>query len=89
MTSRDFCFWLQGFFELGSAGDLPATGPESLTASQTAQVKAHLALVFKHEIDPSCGAPDVQAELQRIHDAGKTAQPGHAVPRPDGAVFRC
>jgi len=53
MTSRDFCFWLQGFFE-----------------RQTKIVKAHLALVFKHEIDPSFGNEEHQNTLNNIHDTG-------------------
>ena len=60
MTSRDFCYWLMGRFELGEAG--------AFSAEQTAMVKAHLAMVFKHEIDPSMGTDDHRAELQRLHD---------------------
>ncbi len=60
MTSRDFCYWLQGLFELKN--------PESLNKEQTKQIKNHLKLVFKHEIDPSYGGN--QQELQDIHDGG-------------------
>jgi hypothetical protein len=60
MTSRDFCYWLQGFFELTGA----TTGMDS---NQTNTVRNHLALVFKHEIDPSMGGPDKQAELNKMH----------------------
>jgi hypothetical protein len=58
MTSRDFCYWLQGHFELAN--------PQELSARETALIKQHLALVFKHEIDPSM--PDPTGELQAIHD---------------------
>lgn len=44
MNSIDFCYWLQGYFEVSEA--------EDLTPKQTEIVKAHLSLVFKHEIDP-------------------------------------
>lgn len=44
------------------------TGPRSLS-NQTELVKRHLALVFKHEIDPSAGPPEHQAELDAIHSA--------------------
>jgi hypothetical protein len=44
MQSRDFCFWLQGFFELGG-GDRP------ITAEQAVLIRRHLDLVFLHEID--------------------------------------
>lgn len=59
MTSRDFAYWLQGLFELGS--------PESLDAKQTALIKAHLAMVFAHEIDPSMGSPAHQEKLSALH----------------------
>lgn len=48
MQSRDFCFWLQGYFELGGAN-----GP--ISHEHSALIKQHLALVFKHEIDPAMG----------------------------------
>ena len=62
MTSRDFCYWLQGYFEINGAGSVP------MSASQVDQVRKHLALVFKHEIDPSAGPIEHQAELSDIHD---------------------
>jgi hypothetical protein len=37
-------------------------------------IKAHLALVFKHEIDPSMGGPDHQAALNEIHAQSKAAK---------------
>ena len=58
MTSRDFCFWLQGYFEISN--------PQELSLRETTLIKQHLALVFKHEIDPSM--PDPTGELQAIHD---------------------
>jgi hypothetical protein len=45
MQSRDFCFWLQGFFEL--SGDATA-----ISTDQTTIMSRHLELVFKHEIQP-------------------------------------
>lgn len=61
MTSRDFCYWLQGFFEIGAV--------ESMTPGQVDMVKRHLNMVFYHEIDPSY-SKDKQhlASLQKIHD---------------------
>lgn len=55
MTSRDFCFWLQGFFELSNE--------KFLDEKQTNLVKQHLAMVFVHEIDPSMPNP----KLDKIH----------------------
>ena len=65
MTSKDFAFWLQGFFELSET--------DELTPRQTEIIKNHLKLVFYYEIDPSYSADkEVQAEMQNIHD-GKPA----------------
>lgn len=58
MTSRDFVYWLQGFAEID--GKPP-------TEKQWETIRAHLNLVFKHEIDPSM--PDPTGEKQKVHDA--------------------
>lgn len=58
MKAVEFCYWLQGLFELGK--------PDSLTAEQTAAVKAHLNMVFIHEIDPSYPASE-QGALNEAH----------------------
>lgn len=50
MTSRDFCFWLQGFFELS---EVELGEQTTLTISQTKMIKEHLALVFQHDIGKS------------------------------------
>lgn len=44
MTSANFAYWLQGFFEISDTNQL--------TTNQVDIIKAHLNLVFKHEIDP-------------------------------------
>ena len=49
------CFWLQGFFEVAN--------PESISGEQLEQIKNHLNLVFKHEIDPSMGPKEHQQKL--------------------------
>ena len=59
MTSRDFCYWLQGFFEVSGAKEVT---PEQLTV-----IKNHLNMVFKHEIDPSHGDAAHQKTLAEIH----------------------
>lgn len=67
MTSRDFAFWLQGFFELQSAGRPSGmTQPMGLSPEQSETIRRHLSLVFKHEIDPSFPA-EQQAALNHIH----------------------
>lgn len=57
MKSVEFAYWLQGFLEI--------TNPESISKEQTEIIKKHLALVFKHEIDPSY--PNKE-ELDKIHN---------------------
>ena len=64
MTSRDFVYWLQGYFEILDC-DLP------MTAEQVSRIRRHLALVFAHEIDPSFGDAEHQRKLQEIHDKPK------------------
>jgi hypothetical protein len=70
MTSRDFCFWLQGFLEVSDSHD--DTKVESLQPEHVACIKKHLALVFVHEIDPSMGKPAHQAVLDHLHGPGTT-----------------
>ncbi len=59
MTARDFCFWLQGHFELN--------GAHAIDEERAELIRRHLALVFKHEIDPSMGDAAHQAELNAVH----------------------
>ena len=59
MTSRDFCYWLMGYFEI--------TGNTGLGEKQSEIVKRHLDVVFKHEIDPSYGTPEQVKALGKIH----------------------
>lgn len=63
MTSRDFAYWLQGFFEVSE--------PKEINEKETLMIKKHLALVFKHEIDPSMGNEKHQEELNIIHNKSK------------------
>ena len=46
MPDRDFCLWLQEFFEL--------TGATEVTKEQTKMIKEHLALVF-NKVTPTLG----------------------------------
>lgn len=76
MTSNQFVFWLQGFFELSE--------PNSpLTEKQVQTIKNHLQLVFLHEIDPSYSDdPTVQKIFQNIHD-GKKPLDGVKLEKPE------
>lgn len=67
MTSRDFCYWLQGYFEVADADGQGI----SMTDSQVKMIQKHLNLVFKHEIDPSMGDELHQEILNAIHNETK------------------
>lgn len=62
MISRDFCYWLQGYFEISVVN--------SLDAKQVGIIRNHLNLVFEHEIDPSIDGnnKELKKKLQKIHD---------------------
>ena len=86
MTSRDFVYWLQGFFELGEV--------DTLNSKQVKTIKNHLNMVFVHEIDPSMGDQKMQDILNEIHkednSSNENSFPPHNVsPNPDSVVYRC
>ena len=75
MKADQFCYWLQGYFELTeSDGDL--------SSEQVEIIQNHLNLVFVHDLDPK----QVAEKLQQIHDG----VPDHMDPlkNPDGLI-RC
>lgn len=82
MTSREFVYWLQGYFEITAVQRGTTDG---LTALQVECIKNHLAMVFIHEIDPSAGPKEHQAKLDEAH---KPQQPGPWPPH-GGPVMRC
>lgn len=61
MNSIDFCYWLQGYFELSDV--------KKIDTKQTKIVKDHLNLVFLHEIDPLRESESVASkeELDAAH----------------------
>lgn len=65
MTSRDFCYWLQGYFEIVGAAPDDVVG--NLCEKRVQTIKNHLAMVFKHEIDPSHGDAQHQKSLSAAH----------------------
>jgi hypothetical protein len=72
MNSVDFCFWLQGFFEISEQ--------TNLSPRQIEIVKAHLNLVFLHEIDPMCEAETTttKSNLNAVHNGQKPTLVGPA-----------
>ena len=69
MTSREFCYWLQGYFEIHGNQPMPPEphGGDGLNSEQVKMIQRHLSMVFTHEIDPSY--PE-QEKLNHLH-AGK------------------
>lgn len=67
MTAVQFCYWLQGYVEIGGANIVGG-----LSADQMAIVKNHLAMVFAHDLDPKAGGPAEQAKLNALHDGTKS-----------------
>jgi hypothetical protein len=79
MTSRDFCYWLQGYFEI--------SGEKTMSGEQMEMVKRHLAMVFAHEIDPAMGGAGEQAKLTALHNQHLGVGLAH-LPT-NGAVPKC
>lgn len=70
MTPVNFCYFLQGFFEISEA-DKEIT----LTPEQVKMIRAHLNLVFFHAIDPETLKDKSELEklkYQKIHDGAKS-----------------
>jgi hypothetical protein len=78
MTSRDFAYWLMGYFEISN--------PETIDKREVELIKKHLNLVFKHEIDPSMGEDAHQAELNNIHGSSSHSS---MFPNEGNVVLRC
>lgn len=57
MTEREFCYWLQGWFELGA-------GPEGMSEDQVRVIREHLELVFE-KVTPS-KEKQLLSEMKRI-----------------------
>ena len=77
MNSIDFCYWLQGHFEI--------SGTNELTEEQVEIIKNHLHLVFKHEID---GMYE-KDKLQEIHDGTSNTKPPHWLNPGNDTKIRC
>lgn len=73
MTTVNFAYWLQGFFEI--------TGTNTITEDQVKMIKAHLNMVFVHDIDPKMGNQAHQNTLNAIHNMGGM--------NANGEVMRC
>ncbi len=67
MKSVEFCYWLQGMFEINP----PTNG---LTKEQVSIIEKHLGLVFYHEIDNSYPSEQLD-DLNKIHNEDKQSEP--------------
>lgn len=76
MLTSEFCYWLQGYFELSESNDL--------SQQQVEVIKAHLALVFLHDLDPK----QIKDKLQKTHDSGNKNPTFGGVDNL-GNVYRC
>ena len=83
MKASEFCYWLQGYFEV--------SGSVAIDSQQAAVIQRHLSLVFKHDLDPKQGTPEYQAELQAIHDGVPLhlGKPPLGSVGPNGEIMRC
>jgi len=78
MTSRDFCFWLQGYFEIDSALDPDITN--GLPAEKVRIIKDHLQLVFE-KVTPDRN-PEIKSESwSHLTDQYQgSSEPGSVIP---------
>ena len=74
MTPRDFCFWLQGYFEIGGSDT-------ALSGAQIAMLRKHLDSVFEAKTEPAMpfkqeGQQLPEDFLQRMRERVIPATPG-------------
>ena len=75
MKATEFCYWLQGMFELAE--------PKTLNKEQTDTIRRHLAMAFMHDIDKQV-PPAEAAKLDQAH-TGKA----HQFSDPSKVLLRC
>lgn len=65
MTPENFCYWLQGYFELLDTDKNKKVAGESLSIEQVKMIKDHLGYVFK-KTTPSPTKSDISGMLGQI-----------------------
>lgn len=78
MTTRDFMYWLQGYFD-----GLLTCGRDGVGEEATAEIRSIVASHFQHVIDPQDGDSAKQDALNKIHSGGRPPQP------PSNVAYRC
>lgn len=81
MKATEFCYWLQGYFELQRE-------PRAMDAKQVECVQKHLSMVFIHEIDPSYPQAQ-QPALSTAHSGHPSLKDDIAHGPPTGVLLRC
>ena len=64
MTERDFCYWLQGYFEILDPASEGLNIP--LGARQVQCIQEHLKLVFQHKATPPAPTPTPIDWMRRL-----------------------
>lgn len=64
MKATEFCYWLQGYFEL------TANTGQGMSEAQVKVIRQHLDMVFIHDIDPSY-PKEQQSALSHAHKPEK------------------
>ena len=87
MNSQEFCYWLQGFFEL-------CPDCSAFNKNQVQTIRNHLSLVFVHDIDPKTLQGKESPEqyntlLQNLHDGGVKPPLSKPPSKPSEGFYRC
>lgn len=79
MKASEFCYWLQGYFEISK--------DDAITKEKVDIIKNHLSMVFVHDLDPK-QQKELAASLKISEkDAEELLNKLH---RPDGpTMYRC
>ena len=85
MTSRDFCYWLQGFIELTYMSDNIVDPNISLRQMQKIKRSFRRKWFSSQEIDPSF-KPTIQQALNETNNPMDNMKPHN---EPGGPVMRC
>ena len=82
MTSKDFAYWLQGFFEIAEETEI--------TPRQVEIIKNHLKLVFYYDIDKSYEVDQKTSEaMQAIHDGNHPTISPRRERNPGNVLVKC
>lgn len=78
MTEREFCYWLQGYFEIDDNDNVRTCNGE-LTRNQVQCIKDHLALVFNKQTQ--------SRKLSSFEELCQKEDPGHVIFNWDSSIW--